>query len=195
MLEQCRHDFCRSCLVEPCESAIKNQDCFPIHCAQKDCRASLLLTDLRSLFSGEKLEELFRASLAAFVAGSGGVYRFFPSPDCPSVYRVIESGAPFVCDACYAETCTLCHLEYHPFLSCEKYWEFKDDPDSSLKEWCTGKENVKKCPVCGFTIEKMDGCNHIECRCGKHVCLVCLEFFGSADDCGGHLRSVHLAII
>ncbi|XP_027178653.1 ATP-dependent RNA helicase DEAH11, chloroplastic-like isoform X1 [Coffea eugenioides] len=194
-LELCRHEFCRSCLVEQCDSAIKSQDSFPIRCARKGCGASVLLTDLRSLLLGEKFEELFRASLAAFVVGSGGVYRFCPSPDCPSVYRVTESGAPFVCDACYVETCTRCHLEYHPFLSCEKYKEFKVDPDSSLKEWCAGKENVKKCPVCRFTIEKVDGCNHIECRCGKHVCWVCLEFFESADDCYNHLRSIHLAII
>ncbi|KAL3527595.1 hypothetical protein ACH5RR_012251 [Cinchona calisaya] len=194
-LERCRHEFCRSCLVEQCESAIKSQDSFPIHCAQKGCGALVLLADLRYLLSKEKFEELFRASLAAYVAGSGGLYRFCPSPDCPSVYRVTNSGAPFVCSACYVETCTRCHLEYHPFLSCEKYLEFKDDPDSSLKEWCIGKENVKKCPVCGFTIEKVDGCNHIECRCGKHVCWVCLEFFGSADDCYGHLRSVHQTII
>nr|GFA19703.1 ATP-dependent RNA helicase DEAH11, chloroplastic-like [Tanacetum cinerariifolium] len=63
------------------------------------------------------------------------------------------------------KTCTRCHLENHPFLSCEMYEEFKRDPDLSLKEWMKDKD-VKHCPVCRFTIEKIDGCNHIECRCG-----------------------------
>ncbi|KZV29966.1 hypothetical protein F511_23771 [Dorcoceras hygrometricum] len=198
MLEGCRHKFCRSCLVEQSESAIRNQDSFPLRCMKECCGALIMLTDLRSLFSSEKLDELFRASLGSFVAGSGGTYRFCPSPDCPSVYRVSEPGHPgtqFVCGCCLAETCTSCHLEYHPYLTCEKYKEFKDNPDTSLTEWCMGKDYVKMCPVCGFTIEKVDGCNHIECRCGKHVCWVCLEFFGSSDECYGHLRSVHLAII
>ncbi|KAF5960411.1 hypothetical protein HYC85_001620 [Camellia sinensis] len=197
-LEGCLHQFCRLCLIEQCESAIKSRDSFPMHCMHEDCGAIILLTDLRSLLSSEKLDELFRASLGSFVASSGGNFRFCPSPDCPSVYQVAEpgtSGKPFVCGACYVETCTRCHLEYHPFLSCEKYMEFKEDPDSSLKEWCKGKEHVKNCPVCGYTIEKIDGCNHIECRCGRHICWVCLEFFGSSDDCYGHLRSVHQAII
>ncbi|KAM7523782.1 hypothetical protein LguiA_013684 [Lonicera macranthoides] len=197
-LEGCTHEFCRSCLAEQCDSALKSRDSFPMCCAQKDCGAPILLTDLRSLLSSEKLEELFRASLGAFVAASGGTYRFCPSPDCPSVYEVEgegSSGAPFVCGACFVETCTRCHLEYHPYLSCEKYREFKEDPDSSLKEWCEGKDNVKHCPVCGFTIEKYEGCNHVECRCGRHICWVCLEFFATSDDCYGHLRSVHLAII
>lgn len=197
-LEGCLHQFCRLCLIEQCESAIKSRDSFPMHCMHEGCGAIILLTDLRSLLSSEKLDELFRASVGSFVASSGGNFRFCPSPDCPSVYQVAEpctSGKPFVCGACYVETCTRCHLEYHPFLSCEKYMEFKEDPDSSLKEWCKGREHVKNCPVCGYTIEKIDGCNHIECRCGRHICWVCLEFFGGSDDCYGHLRSVHQAII
>jgi ATP-dependent RNA helicase DHX8/PRP22 len=155
------------------------------------------LTDLKSLLPCEKLEDLFRASLSAFVASSGGTYRFCPSPDCPSVYHVASGmvGDLFVCGACYAETCTRCHVEYHPFVSCEKYKELKEDPDMSLKEWCKGKEHVRNCPVCGYTIEKVDGCNHIECRCGKHICWVCLEVFMSGDDCYAHLRSVHPATL
>ncbi|KAG5529525.1 hypothetical protein RHGRI_030054 [Rhododendron griersonianum] len=198
-LESCGHLFCCQCLVEQCESAIKSQDSFPIRCAREGCGAHVLLTDLRYLLSSEKLEELFRASLGAYVALSAGNLRFCPSPDCPSVYQVAgpgTEGKPFVCGACYVETCTRCHVEYHPFVSCEKYREFKEDPDLSLKEWCKGKEeHVKPCPVCGYTIEKIEGCNHIECRCGKHICWVCLEFFGTSDDCYVHLRSIHLAII
>ncbi|KAI4345277.1 hypothetical protein L6164_012414 [Bauhinia variegata] len=197
-LEGCGHLFCRLCLVEQCESAIRNQGSFPVCCAHEGCRDPILLTDLRSLLSNEKLEELFRAALGAFVASRGGTYRFCPSPDCPSIYRVAEPGTggePFVCGACYAETCTRCHLEYHPYLSCERYREFKEDPDSSLKEWCKGKEHVKGCPACGYTIEKVDGCNHIKCKCAKHVCWVCLDFFETSDDCYNHLRNIHMAII
>ncbi|XP_019193603.1 PREDICTED: ATP-dependent RNA helicase DEAH11, chloroplastic-like [Ipomoea nil] len=197
-LENCFHDFCRSCLVEQCESAIRSREGFPMCCMHKGCKAPILIADLKSLLSIEKLEELFRASLGAFVAASGGSYRFCPSPDCPSVYRAADpgtTGEPFICGACYAETCTSCHLEYHPFISCVKYREIKDDPDyNSLKAWKKGKENVKNCPDCSLTIEKVDGCNHIECKCGKHVCWVCLEFFATSDDCYDHLRSVHATI-
>ncbi|GKV23473.1 hypothetical protein SLEP1_g33189 [Rubroshorea leprosula] len=193
-LESCSHMFCQLCLLEQCESAIKNLDSFPICCAQEGCRAPILLRDLKSLLPIEKLEELFRASLGAFVASSRGTIRFCPSPDCPSVYQVADPGTPgepFACGACSAETCTRCHLEYHPYISCERYREFKEDPDLSLKDWCKGKDHVKTCPVCGFTIEKTEGCNHVECRCGKHICWVCLDFFTTSGECYGHLRSVH----
>ncbi|KAK4417107.1 ATP-dependent RNA helicase DEAH11, chloroplastic [Sesamum alatum] len=197
MLEGCCHNFCRLCLVEQCESAIKSHDSFPLRCTREGCGTPILLTDLRSLLSFEKLEELFRASLGAYVTGSQGAYRFCPSPDCPSVYRAADPDGPgglFVCGACFVETCTRCHLEYHPYLSCEKYREFKVDPDCSLKEWCMGKEHVKMCPGCGFTIEKVEGCNHIQCWCGRHVCWVCLEVFRSSDECYNHLRLTNASV-
>lgn len=198
-LESCNHEFCRSCLVEQCESAIKNPgNSFPIRCAHEGCGAMILVVDLKALLLTDKLDELFRASVGSFVDSSCGKYRFCPSPDCPSVYQVAENGdpgRPFACGACSVETCTKCHVEYHPFLSCEMYLEFKRDPDLSLKEWMKGKEDVRHCPVCRFTIEKIDGCNHIECRCGNHICWVCLEHFKSSEECYAHLRSIHHAIV
>lgn len=195
-LESCNHEFCRSCLVEQCEAAIKNPaNSFPIRCAHEGCGALILVADFKSLLVADKVEELFRASLGSFVASSCGKYRFCPSPDCPSVYQVTDDGRPFTCGACSVETCSGCHLEYHPFLSCERYKEFKRDPDLSLKEWMKGKEEgVRHCPVCMFTIEKVDGCNHIECRCGIHICWVCLDNFKTSDECYAHLRSIHHAI-
>ncbi|XP_072992514.1 ATP-dependent RNA helicase DEAH11, chloroplastic-like [Typha latifolia] len=193
-LETCGHNFCRACLVDQCESAIRSRDGFPLCCVKDGCKKLIFLVDLRSLLLSEKLEELFRASLGAFVASSGGTYRFCPTPDCPSVYRIASPDAevgPFVCGACTVETCTKCHLEYHPFISCERYKEYKEDPDQSLLEWRHGKENVKNCLSCGYTIEKSDGCNHIECKCGTHICWVCLNIFRSSDECYTHLRSVH----
>ncbi|XP_023728927.1 ATP-dependent RNA helicase DEAH11, chloroplastic [Lactuca sativa] len=196
-LEKCGHEFCRMCLMEQCESAIKSHSGFPMICAHENCPAMILTVDLRSLLAAEKLEELFRASLSSFVGSSAGKYKYCPSPDCPSVYRVAMKegggGQPFVCGACSVETCTRCHLEYHPFLSCDKYLEFKRDPDMSLKEWMRGKEDVRVCPSCGFTIEKIEGCNHMECRCGRHICWVCLEVFNNSGECYRHLSTVHHA--
>ncbi|KAI4325978.1 hypothetical protein MLD38_031337 [Melastoma candidum] len=193
-LEGCGHMFCRLCLVEQFESAIKNLDSFPIRCAHEGCGVPIWIVDMKILLSTEKSEELFRASLSSHVASSGGLYRFCPSPDCPSVYRVSTTGEPFACEACHAETCTTCHLEYHPYFSCKLYRRFKNDPDSSVLKWCVGKEHVQRCPCCGFIIEKVDGCNHVECRCGKHICWMCLEVYATSDDCYSHLRSIHNSI-
>ncbi|GKA75065.1 hypothetical protein Tco_0781443 [Tanacetum coccineum] len=57
-----------------------------------------------------------------------------------------------------------------------------------LKEWMKDKEDVKHCPVCRFLIEKIDGCNHIEYKCGVHICWVCVVHFKTSEECYTHLR-------
>ncbi|CAH8281561.1 unnamed protein product [Eruca vesicaria subsp. sativa] len=192
-LEGCSHLFCKACLLEQLEASMRNFDAFPIICSHIDCGAPIVVADMRALLSQEKLEELFRASLASFVTTSDGKFRFCSTADCPSIYRVAgprDSGEPFVCGACNSETCTRCHLEYHPYITCERYKLFKEDPDMSLKDWAKGK-NVKQCPVCKSTIEKSEGCNHLLCRCGKHICWVCLKYFIGQERCYEHLRTDH----
>uniref|UniRef100_A0A453JVR1 RNA helicase n=1 Tax=Aegilops tauschii subsp. strangulata TaxID=200361 RepID=A0A453JVR1_AEGTS len=197
-LESCGHMFCWACLVDQCESAMKSHDGFPVCCLKTGCKKPFLIVDLKHLVSNEKLEDLFRASLRTFVESRAGMYRFCPTPDCQSIYQVAAPDAetkPFVCGACYVEICTKCHLEYHPFMSCEAYKQYKEDPDATLLEWRRGKENVKNCPSCGYTIEKSEGCNHVECRCGSHICWACLANFRSSEECYGHLRSAHQSFV
>ncbi|KAF7028272.1 hypothetical protein CFC21_040224 [Triticum aestivum] len=81
-LESCGHIFCRACLVDQCEVATKSHDGFPVCCLKTGCKKPFLIVDLKHLVSNEKLEDLFRASLRAFVASRAGIYRFCPTPDC-----------------------------------------------------------------------------------------------------------------
>jgi hypothetical protein len=38
---------------------------------------------------------------------------------------------------------------------------------------CVLWNGVKNCPNCGIHIQKINGCNHISCRCGHHFCWNC----------------------
>ena len=108
------------------------------------CSKLFLLVDLRSLLSSDQQEELFRASLNAFVTSNPGFYHFCTTSDCPSIYQVAPADTedkPFVCGAYSVEICTKCHLEYHSFISCEAYQEYKEDPEPrhppSMRTFCS----------------------------------------------------------
>src|SRR6266540_2390411 len=51
-----------------------------------------------------------------------------------------------------------------------------------------GNRNVKNCPSSGYTIEKADGCNHVEYRYSRHICWTCLENSNTSDECYSHIR-------
>jgi len=43
----------------------------------------------------------------------------------------------------------------------------------------TAADPTKICPRCRNAVSKIDGCNHMECRCGQHFCWLCLTTFDS----------------
>ncbi|KAG6541481.1 hypothetical protein Mapa_017155 [Marchantia paleacea] len=190
-LEACGHGFCRSCLIDQINSSIRHRDGFPLTCAHDGCQQLFVIADITKLLTFEQQDDLYRASLSAFVAQHPLAYRYCTTADCPNVYRVTATGDRFACAACSVQICTACHVEYHEDLSCEEYERYKLDPDASLQAWREGKIDVKNCPSCGSVIEKVDGCNHMVCICGKHVCWVCLKTFVDASPCYDHLRTAH----
>ena len=42
--------------------------------------------------------------------------------------------------------------------------------------------NYRKCPKCGIWVEKVDGCEYINCKCGVEFCYRCGEQYAK-DPC------------
>ena len=58
-----------------------------------------------------------------------------------------------------------------------------------FNEWMA-RNRVTRCPDCGCVIEKIDGCNHMACRCGAHFCWQCGEAYKSSE-IYDHMRNAH----
>ena len=54
----------------------------------------------------------------------------------------------------------MCKKGYHPLLTCEEYAELVGDLEV---EELMNSRKWKRCPYCSSIVEKMDGCNHMEC--------------------------------
>lgn len=58
--------------------------------------------------------------------------------------------------------------------------------DKSFEEVCD--HDTRSCPgECGYTIFKDGGCEHVECKCGVHICWNCMQTFDTSDDCYEHI--------
>ncbi|WAR27234.1 DEAHB-like protein [Mya arenaria] len=102
-------------------------------------------------------------------------------------YKV--SKGRFECGLCHALTCTKCHNGIHEGLTCDMYERVKKDEDSMLRWIKEDPQNRKSCPVCNISIEKIDGCYHITCKCGSHMCWKCLKYFSSMSACYEHMAN------
>ncbi|CAG8143619.1 unnamed protein product [Penicillium nalgiovense] len=79
-----------------------------------------------------------------------------------------------VCPHCRAKVCSKCGDLFHLGWSCSK--------DSEIKAMLqlAKDNNWQRCSNCLYLVEKVDGCNHIVCRCGHRFCYLC----GQRGRCG-----------
>lgn len=71
--------------------------------------------------------------------------------------------------------------DYHPQFSCREFLSIGDSKvQGSLPQMndrklldAVAEHGWKQCPQCRLYVEKNQGCNHIQCRCGNHFCYQC----------------------
>ena len=187
-LECCGHAFHTDCIAMQVKPDTLT---FPVQCADKDCSKDLVLKDFENLQKqlNFRLKELVSASLKNHMEKNRDTYTNCPTPDCRMIYAIAtDEGKPFTCSDCAVVTCTKCHKQYHTGISCEMYSAGQPKTDEEmLEEWIQeDPTNRKKCPKCSTPIEKNEGCKHITCTCGAHMCWLCLQTFKTAMECYYH---------
>ncbi|KIY47101.1 hypothetical protein FISHEDRAFT_46013 [Fistulina hepatica ATCC 64428] len=126
------------------------------------------------------LDRLLDTAIAYFIEHHPRYYKYCRTPGCMQIYRTSSraQGCPRACPSCLADICCSCHEEAHPGMSCEER-KMYDDPEEQerlLGSWADSTGS-KRCGSCNVLIEKMDGCNHVACRCGVHICWICGHIF------------------
>ena len=185
-LECCGHAFHVECLEIQLQSGTLT---IPVQCASEDCSETFLLRDFENL---QKRLKMFRmpvlvsAALRNFMEKNRDFYKNCPTPDCKMIYTQTKTSRAYVCSSCLITTCSQCHEQYHAGISCEVYRASKNN-DAELLKWMEeDPQNRKRCPKCKAPIEKNEGCFHVACICGAHICWRCLIYFKRDDQCYDH---------
>ena len=75
-------------------------------------------------------------------------------------------------------------------MSCEAY-QAAVKAEEKFTKW-KEEQNVKECPKCDAPIEKVYGCNHIECtNCANHICWQCMASFTIGPEVYRHMQKEH----
>jgi hypothetical protein len=189
---QCGHVYCKSCAQGYILSALETQT-YPITCfggGDATCNAGFSIGMIKSLLTAADVDRLFSHCFMTYVQKRPLEHSFCPTPDCSTVYNISATGAVFTCSQCFVGICTTCKTECHEGQTCEEY-QIATNPEldaQKLQEW-KDKSGVRTCPNCKATVEKIDGCNHITCRCGTHWCWLCERSFADGPEVYNHLGS------
>lgn len=204
--EKCHHYACLSCLNSYANQILANfQEHKSINCY--DCDSPLFLTELRRIFSDDKLLLKYKKRLFEQSADIVWCPRCHHSIVCVPSESTSGNHKSFVeCFHCQYTFCRRCNESWHPQIQCPKdqlIQEVKqnlnvDKPKLNkiqIDKILSEIENVeviekctKPCPSCNVRIEKNGGCQHMNCRqCQIHFCWTCGWYGGSY---GPHLCQV-----
>jgi hypothetical protein len=73
------------------------------------------------------------------------------------------------CPSCDESRCIRCYNDHSENSNCQEFLEWKElnDKADEIFDSEVKRRKYQICPSCGRYVEKISGCNNIQCRCGK----------------------------
>jgi hypothetical protein len=189
----CGHSYCTSCLWHYLESA-SNTKKFPLVCMGNNatCKTLLPIPLIKRFLTVQRFNQLVEVAFLSYLDQHPRELRCCTTPDCNQIYRRDLTKPSLQCPACFSTICSSCQEESHEGMTClqSKRYGLTAGQGWFTEDWASA-HGIKKCPGCGIWIEKTEeGCNHLTCRCGDHVCWKCMGIF-TAETIYAHMRNAH----
>ncbi|XP_071740721.1 E3 ubiquitin-protein ligase RSL1 [Rutidosis leptorrhynchoides] len=181
----CHHTFCTECIREHVAARIK-ENLALVLCPDPRCKGEIGPQVCQSFLPKQVLDRWENVLCESLIMGSDKFY--CPFKDCSAM--LLDDGDVTVtsaeCPHCNRLFCAQCKVAWHAGLDCSEYKSLKTgerDPSDLLLMNIAKDKRWKRCPKCAYYVEKIDGCNHIRCRCGYHFCYGCGEIYDSSHGC------------
>ena len=176
-IETCKHKLCQECFNSYLTDLITRNNIDNIPCPIKKCENKSISEDFFSQYISEQTYFKFRQFKAQNEIARDPK-KFF-CPHCDSFALIEDDLEKYNNNSSKYVKSTLKCEKGHEFCSCGRPLHEGDcyKEDQAFQDMLI-KENVKKCPKCGFLIKKNKGCNHITCgnpSCRYEFCWICMQ--------------------
>lgn len=175
----CGHQCCEPCLRHYLTSATTS-NVFPLVCMgdNASCNTPISIPIIQRYLTEQRFIELVESAFSSYIQSNTGKFRYCTTPSCTQIYQCDTDRQFHQCPSCFSRICSMCNEEAHERMTCQERRIHSDpaEQDRLNNEWARAS-NAKRCPTCQAMTEKIEGCNHMTCRCGSHWCWVCRRAF------------------
>uniref|UniRef100_A0A8C5WHU7 E3 ubiquitin-protein ligase RNF14 n=2 Tax=Leptobrachium leishanense TaxID=445787 RepID=A0A8C5WHU7_9ANUR len=194
----CHHVYCNICIKDYFVIKIKDGQVHSLNCPEPKCSSKATPAQVKELV-GEELFSRYDCLLLQFRLDLMPDVVYCPRLSCRTPVVQEPSYNMGICQSCCYAFCTHCQKTYHGISKCkltakklstqrnedradentyEKYKEYLKN-EMETQEWL--KTNTKHCPYCGVNIQKIDGCNKMQCwKCQEYFCWLCMSILNKA---------------
>ncbi|KAK0483859.1 hypothetical protein IW261DRAFT_985039 [Armillaria novae-zelandiae] len=189
----CEHVYCTGCLRHFLTSAAET-GIFPLVCMgnESTCGTPISIPVIQKFLPSTAFNHLLETVFTTHVDKHPQEFRYCKTPDCSQIYRRSEAVSELRCPSCFSEICSSCGEDSHERLSCEdaRIHNNPAEQERLSEAWLLQQRGIKKCPTCSRLLEKTEGCNHMTCRCGAHICWRCMGAF-DVGEIYDHMNVAH----
>lgn len=191
----CGHSYCTACLQHFLGTA-SDTKVFPLSCMgdEDKCHVPIPIPTIQKFIPPQQFSHLLETAYITHIERLPQQFKYCKTPDCNQVYRSNPANsAPLTvhCPSCLSSICATCHEESHQGMTCAESRIHNNPAEQErLNDQLAREVGYKKCPNCRVWIEKTEGCNHMECKCGAHICWVCMGVF-EANTIYAHMNTSH----
>jgi E3 ubiquitin-protein ligase RNF144 len=169
----CAHAFCRPCLSGHVRAKVETGTGAVVRCPDPSCAGTLDPELCRAALPSDVFERWCAKLCESMFLGARRTY--CPFPDCSEMMVADEDGGggegcvtQSECQVCRRLFCARCGVApWHAGVTCDEYQRLargdRGREDMMLYEMAEGMK-WKRCPSCQFFVEKVVGCQHINCR-------------------------------
>lgn len=175
----CGHTHCRRCTVELIGFYVSCNIIYEKNMKCPTCKDSIKLNSVRHLLpqsTRRRLGYLRKAAkIETLILSNKAMW--CPAPNC-SGFAIVTEGVTLSCRKCRVLICQACSCFAHHQMTCEEFFqEFGSEEGRELASLIL-KRKWRQCPYCKYFVDKIDGCNHMECfstTCGgaNGFCYLC----------------------
>jgi hypothetical protein len=188
----CGHIYCTACLRHYLTSAPDTKK-FPLVCIGNEatCDIPISIPMIKKFLTQERFNHLIEVAFLSYLDKHPQELKYCTTPDCSQIYQSNSTKAVLQCPSCFSTICPSCHEEAHEGMTCNerKLHSNPAEQERLTNEWAA-MNGVKKCPTCSVWLEKTEGCNHMSCKCGAHICWRCMGVF-TAGTIHAHMQTEH----
>ena len=191
----CGHSYCTMC-VRHFLASVSTTRVFPVCCVGEEgkCGVPIHIPAIQRYLLPEQFTKLLDTAFITHIEHNPQDFKYCTTPDCNQVYRCGGSAVSQIlhCPSCLSSICSSCQEEAHEGMTCAERRIISDPVEQErLNDELALQQGFKKCvPSAWSGLRRIDGCNHMSCRCGAHICWVCMGTFESSA-IYGHLETVH----
>ncbi|KAI4851362.1 hypothetical protein E4T44_02180 [Aureobasidium sp. EXF-8845] len=169
VLAPCGHCYCGSCVSIMFNAAVSDESRYPPRC----CASIPIPIEHAMRFLDPGFETIFEDKGIEF----GTVDRTYCSdPQCSTFIfpEDIESTKAF-CPSCWKDTCVTCKAPAH-------IGDCPADLDLAPLLELAKEMRWQRCHNCLRVVQRLDGCNHMDCVCGASFCYICGRSMDGGDN-------------